>query len=85
MEGHSIQEAAKRSKAPKVLSHMEIRPRMGGGVQVTHHYTSYQHEPSVHQFEEGEGAKFHAHMAKHTGMKHEEVEEQGESEPEPFE
>ena len=85
MEGHSIQEAAKRSKAPKVLSHMEIHPQMGGGVRVEHHYSSYEHKPSMHEFAEDEGAKFHAHMTKHTGLAHEKVEEQGESEPEPFE
>ena len=81
--GESVAESARPKKAQKVLSHMEVKPRLGGGVHVIHHYTDYHHDPKPYEFAEGEGAKFHAHMAKHTGMKHEEIEEQEGSEPEP--
>jgi hypothetical protein len=64
---------------------MEIAPRLGGGHIITHHYTSYQHEPKSHEFTEDEGHEALAHIAKHAGLPHEKVEEQKESEPEPFE
>jgi hypothetical protein len=83
--GESVAESSKPKKAAKVLRKMEIEPRLGGGISVTHHYTSYQHEPKSHEFTEDEGHEALAHIAKHAGLPHEKVEEQEESEPEPFE
>lgn len=85
MEGIAVAESGKHKRAPKVLHHLEIHPQMGGGVRVEHHYSSYEHKMEPHEFEEHEGGKFHAHLTKHTGLSHEKLEEQGESEPEPFE
>lgn len=83
MEGISVAESSRAKKAPKVLRKMEIEPRLGGGHIITHHYTSYQHEPKTHEFEDHEGHEAMAHIAKHAGLPHPKLEEQGESEPEP--
>ena len=85
MANISVGESTRARKAPKVLHHLEVHPKMGGGVRVEHHYNSYEHKAEPYNFAEDEGGKFHAHMAKHTGLQHEEIEEQGGSEPEPFE
>jgi hypothetical protein len=84
MEGISVSESSKAKRAPKVLHHLEIHPQMGGGVRVEHHHADYQHKMEPHEFEEHEGTKFHEHLTKHTGLAHEEIEEQGGSEPESY-
>lgn len=59
----------KQPKLPKkVLDHIRISPRMGGGVTAMHHYDSYQHEPKPHEFGADKGKEFAAHMQEHTGM-----------------
>lgn len=55
-------------KGPKVLSHIEIHPRMGGGHQIKHVYEGYQHEPRTYEFEEDEGDRAAAHIVRHTGI-----------------
>lgn len=85
MEGISVAESSKAKKAPKVLHHLELHPEMGGGVRVEHHHAGYEHKMESKSFGEDEGPEFHKHIAKHTGMAHEEIEEQSKSEPEPFE
>ena len=55
-------------KAVKMLDHMRVSPRMGGGVTVEHHFKDYEHKPEPHQFGPEDGAGFHAHMSKHTGL-----------------
>jgi hypothetical protein len=84
MDGISVAESSKAKRAPKVLHHLEVHPQMGGGVRVEHHYSSYEHKMEPHEFGEGEGGKFHEHLSNHTGLSHEDVEEQGSSEPEPY-
>jgi hypothetical protein len=59
---------AKAKAAPKVLDHIRVHPRMGGGVMVEHHHTSPEHAPKVHNFAAHDGEKFADHMMKHTGM-----------------
>jgi hypothetical protein len=63
-----------RAKA-KVLDHVSIHPRMGGGHVVKHSYTSYQHEPmEVHFGEDGKrvgkggGEHIVSHLIKHAGL-----------------
>lgn len=83
MDGISVAESNKAKRTPKVLKHMTIEPAMGGGHIITHHYTSYQHEPKAHEFAKDEGEEAMAHIARHAGLPHPKVEEQGGSEPEP--
>lgn len=78
MEGIAVAQSAKAKKTPKVLERMEIKPKLGGGHIITHHYSGYQHEPKAHSFGKDDGEKAMAHIAKHAGL-----EEQGGSEPEP--
>ena len=61
-------EINKAKAAPKVVEHIRVHPRMGGGVRVEHHHTSYEHPPKIHNFSKDEGEKFTDHMMKHTGM-----------------
>ncbi len=76
-------DGAKPKKAKGSMSHMEVHPRLAGGVIVKHVPMGYDSEPKEHVFKKTEGARFHAHMAKHTGMgavkgegsKHENAEE----------
>ncbi len=64
---------------PKVLEHIRIMPKMGGGVTVAHHYSSYEHEPKMHEFGMTDGSGFHEHIATHTGMP---MDSEGETESE---
>jgi hypothetical protein len=61
-------EADRMPKGKKVLAHLEIHPRMGGGHTVKHVYAGYQHEPKDYSFKEGEGQKAMAHIARHAGL-----------------
>jgi hypothetical protein len=83
-EGIAIAESTKAKKSPKVLDHLEIHPRLGGGHIIEHHYTGYQHEKESHKFSEDQGERAMKHIAKHAGLPHPELEEQGGSEPEEF-
>ena len=56
-------------EVPKVLHHLEVHPQFGGGVHVHHVHTEpHIHAPKIHKFAAHEGAKFHDHIDKHTGM-----------------
>ena len=83
MEGISVAASSKARPKAKVLRKMEIEPRLGGGHLITHHYTSYQHEPDTHEFTEAEGEKAMKHIAKHTGLPHAEIGEEEDDEPTP--
>lgn len=58
----------KMKKPPKVIEHIRIMPKMGGGVTVAHHYTSMEHAPKTQDFGMTDGSAFHEHLATHTGM-----------------
>src|SRR5690348_16962857 len=60
--------SAQRPKGKKTLAHLEVHPRMGGGVNVRHVYSGYQHEPKEYTFKESEGKKALAHIARHAGL-----------------
>ena len=66
MAGISVAESGTHKKAPKVLDHMEIHPRLGGGHVISHHYTNYQHDAESHEFTDGHEAL--KHIAKHAGL-----------------
>ena len=53
---------------PKVLAHIEIHPKMGGGHMVKHVYSGYQHEPKEYSFKKDEGERAMAHIARHAGL-----------------
>ena len=63
-----MDEISKAKAAPKVLDHIRVHPRMGGGVRVEHHHTSMEHEPKIHNFGKDQGDAFADHMMKHSGM-----------------
>jgi hypothetical protein len=68
----TVAESSKSKKPPKVLSHLEIHPRMGGGHIVKHVYSSYEHpSKEVHFNEDGKakgGEHIMSHLAKHAGL-----------------
>lgn len=72
MAGIAVAETSKPKKGAKVLAHLELHPKMGGGHIVKHVYTSYQHEPKeVHFNEDGKaqgGEHIVSHLAKHAGL-----------------
>lgn len=84
MEGISVAQSARAKKSPKVLDHLEIHPRMGGGHNIEHHYQGYQHDKETKEFEEHEGDKAMKHIAKHAGLPHPEIGEEEGDEPEPI-
>ena len=64
-----------RRKPAKVLDHIEIHPRMGGGHVVKHAYTSYEHEPESINFNadgtragKGGGEHIMQHLQKIAGL-----------------
>lgn len=59
---------AKAKAEPKVVDHIRVHPKMGGGVRVEHHHTSMEHPPKVHNFGKDAGEAFADHIMKHTGM-----------------
>ncbi len=63
-----------------VVHHIEIHPKLGGGVRVEiHHSEPHLHAPKAKEFAPEEGEKFHAHLAKNTGLSWE-PEEEGDDE-----
>jgi len=67
-----VAESTKAAKAKKVLSHLEIHPKLGGGHMVRHVYHGFGHEPKEYQFNENGksqgGEHITAHLAKHAGL-----------------
>lgn len=90
MAGIQVAESTKHKTPPKVLDHLEIHPKMGGGHIVKHVYSSYDHpSKEVHFNEEGKakgGEHIMAHLSKHAGIEphdgKEEYDEHAESETE---
>ena len=60
-------EAAER-KPPKVFSHMTVTPGENGGVNVEHHFTSYEHPSEHFPFGPSEGKEAMDHIAQHAGI-----------------
>jgi hypothetical protein len=62
----------KKARAPKVLDHLELHPKMGGGTIVKHVYANYEHEPTSYSFNKSGVAKggehIVAHLTKHAGL-----------------
>ena len=83
MPGISVATSSHAKRAPKVLDHMEIHPRLGGGHIITHHYANYQHDIESHEFAKDEGGEAMAHIAKHAGLPHEKIAEHDADRPEP--
>lgn len=84
MAGISVASSASHKRAPKVLKRMEIEPRLGGGHVITHHYSSFQHEPDSHEFEGDEGDAAMKHIAKHAGLPHPKIGLHDTDRPEPI-
>jgi hypothetical protein len=94
MSGIAVGESStpsKKARTPKVLDHLEIHPKLGGGHIVRHVYTGYEHDPKSVEFNKTGIAKggehIASHLAKHAGLptggpKGEEYDEHDESETE---
>ena len=65
-------EGARPRKGPKVIDHIEIHPKLGGGHIVKHVYSGYQHEPAEYNFNKNGIAKggehIQDHLEKHAGL-----------------
>lgn len=59
-----------RRKPAKVLDHIEVHPKMGGGHTVKHVYTSYEHESKEVPFSKSQGYEAAKHILKHSGLGH---------------
>jgi hypothetical protein len=72
----------KRKPAPKTLEHMRLSRGADGSLNAQHNFTSYDHQPEIHQFDSAEGKKFLEHIKKHMGieMKEEKGEKEGKGE-----
>lgn len=68
MSGIVAAESARSKKGPKVLSHLEIHPQLGGGHVVKHVYSGYEHDARPYSFGKDEGARAAAHIARHAGL-----------------
>jgi len=68
----AVESKDSRKKPPKVVDHLELHPKMGGGHIVKHVYTSYEHEPhEVHFNKKGiakGGEHVMDHLTKHGGL-----------------
>jgi hypothetical protein len=62
-------------KGPKIMSEMHIKPMVGGGHVVIHHFASPthseggEHSPEMHEFPQSKGAEALAHIGKEMGIK----------------
>lgn len=65
-------ESTKPKRTAKVLAHLEIHPKLGGGHIVKHVYEGYDQQPKSVKFnEQGKsqgGETIQAHLAKHAGL-----------------
>ncbi len=68
----TVESAPKPRKGPKVIDHIEIHPKMGGGHVIKHVYSGYQHEPAEYNFNKNGIAKggehIQDHLEKHAGL-----------------
>jgi len=89
MSSIQVAESSTRNKVArtaKVLDHLELHPKMGGGHIVKHVYTDYEHKPlEVHFNKKGiakGGEHIIAHLTKHGGLPPYEKNEEEPEEPE---
>lgn len=61
--GAAVTQAKSGKKVKKELSHVEVREAENGGHSVTHHFTSFEHEPETHVFGKDEGPNVLHHVA----------------------
>lgn len=75
--------AGGRKKPAKVLDHLKIQEAENGGHTITHHFTSYEHEPETHVFGKEQGEEAMMHIAKHANIsepvEHEQAKEKEET------
>ncbi len=83
---HTAVSESTAKKPPKVVDYLLVRPKPDGGHDVEHHYTHSKHKAELHTFGAGkaEGRRASAHLLRHAGLPHPKLEEQGDSEPEPY-
>src|SRR5277367_5859765 len=68
MPGISVASAKPPKMGPKVLSHIEIHPTLGGGHSIKHVYSGYQHDAKEYQLGPDESVRAANHVARHTGL-----------------
>lgn len=61
-------ESTRSKPRQKTLSHLEIHPALGGGVNVKHVYHQYEHEPRNYKFGPDEDQRALSHIARHAGL-----------------
>jgi len=83
MEGIAVASSSRAKPRAKVLREMTIKPRLGGGHIVTHHYEDYRHDSEPHEFTKNQGAKALKHIAQHAGLPHPAIGEEEDDEPTP--
>lgn len=63
----------RKAQAKKVLHHLEVHAKFGGGHRVEHHFDNSGsiggfHEPEIHEFNADAGPAALDHIRKHAGM-----------------
>lgn len=58
-----------RPKPKKVLREIRIEEAENGGHSITHHFTSYEHDPETHVFGKEQGEEALLHIAQHANIK----------------
>lgn len=75
-----VEVKAEKPKGKKVLAEIRIKPALGGGHVIEHHYEGYQHDPRPYKFGANDGQKAIAHIARHAGLPMQGAEATGEEE-----
>jgi hypothetical protein len=69
MPGKAIRSATKApGKPPKMLESLRVIPGEKGGVNIEHHFTSYEHPAEHFPFGATEGKQALDHIAEHAGI-----------------
>lgn len=63
-----VAESSKPKRGPRVLTHLEIHPKLGGGHVVKHVYSDYNHESKSVNFGKNQGQQMLAHVSRHSGI-----------------
>jgi len=81
---HTAVSESTAKKLPKVLDHLRVSRTEDGGHKIEHHYTHPRHKAEIYTFGKDEAERTIKHLLRHAGLPHPDLEEQGESKPEPY-
>lgn len=57
-----------KPRGRKVLDELRVKRTLDGGHVISHHYQSYEHQPTPYKFGKTQGAMAMQHIAKHAGL-----------------